>query len=108
MPIRSLLLAGVALAAASAAHAQTSRDDDAMPANIIVTAPMAQSEADVLSGTSIVSGAALTRTVKPHDRPTHAHPPGVTASSFGPTPSRPLLPGLQSDRVRVHTARIST
>src|SRR3546814_4588895 len=66
MPIRSLLLAGVALAAASAAHAQTSRDDDAMPANIIVTAPMEQSEADVLSGTSIVSGAELTRRSEEH------------------------------------------
>src|SRR3546814_11886289 len=65
MPIRSLLLAGVALAAASAAHAQTSRDEDAMPANIIVTAPMEQREADVLSGTSTVSGAELTRSVKP-------------------------------------------
>src|SRR3546814_2011127 len=80
MPIRSLLLAGVALAAASAAHAQTSRDDDAMPANIIVTAPMEQSEADVLSGTSIVSGAELTRSVKPTIGETLAHQPGVTAS----------------------------
>src|SRR3546814_16557055 len=106
MPIRSLLLAGVALAAASAAHAQTSRDDDAMPANIIVTAPMEQSEADVLSGTSIVSGAELTRSVKPTIGETLAHQPGVTASSFGPNASRPILRAFQGDPVRVLTAGI--
>ncbi|RIA43903.1 iron complex outermembrane receptor protein [Hephaestia caeni] len=108
MPIRSLLLAGVALAAASAAHAQTSRDDDATPANIIVTAPIEQSEADVLSGTSIVSGAELTRSVKPTIGETLAHQPGVTASSFGPNASRPILRGFQGDRVRVLTDGIGS
>src|SRR3546814_2213281 len=64
---------------------------------------MEQSEAEVLSGTSIVSGAELTRSGKPTIGETLAHQPGVTASSFGPNASRPVLRGFQGDRVRVLT-----
>ena len=105
MPIRPLLVATAALASIPAAHAQTAPDDrDApVPPDIIVTAPLPQSEADVLSGTSVVSGAELTRSIKPTIGETLAHQPGVTASSFGPNASRPILRGFQGDRVRVLT-----
>src|SRR3546814_14274821 len=69
---------------------------------------MEQSEAEVLSGTSIVSGAELTRSGKPTIGETLAHQPGVTASSFGPNASRPILRGFQGDRVRVLTDGIGS
>jgi iron complex outermembrane receptor protein len=105
MPFRPLLLAGAALALIPAAHAQTAADDGdtRVGAEIIVTAPLEQSEADVLSGTSVVRGAELTRSLKSTIGETLAHQPGVTASSFGPNASRPILRGFQGDRVRVLT-----
>ncbi len=110
MPIRPLLLAGAALAFVPAAHAQTAPDenDAPLPAEIIVTAPIEQSEADVLSGTSVVRGAELTRSLKSTIGETLAHQPGVTASSFGPNASRPILRGFQGDRVRVLTDGIGS
>jgi iron complex outermembrane receptor protein len=110
MPIRPLLLASAALAFGPAAHAQTAPDDsDApLPADIIVTAPLPQSEADVLSGTSVVRGAELTRNLKSTIGETLAHQPGVSASSFGPNASRPILRGFQGDRVRVLTDGIGS
>ncbi len=43
----------------------------------------------------------LTREIRPSIGETLASQPGVTASSFGPTASRPILRGLQGERVRI-------
>lgn len=75
---------------------------------IIVTAPYRQSEADVLSGTSVVTGEELTRNLRPTIGETLARQPGVSASSFGPSASRPILRGFQGERVRVLTDGIGS
>jgi len=108
----SLLMLGLA----GPALAQTtgpSRSDPAAPAparpgDIIVTAPFLQSEADVLQGTSVLSGEELTRELRPTIGETLARQPGVSATSFGPSASRPVLRGLQGDRVRVLTDGIGS
>jgi iron complex outermembrane receptor protein len=70
-------------------------------AEIIVSAPIRQSERDVLSGTTIVAGEKLQRDMRSTIGETLAHQPGVSASSFGPNASRPILRGFQGERVRV-------
>jgi iron complex outermembrane receptor protein len=76
--------------------------------DIIVTAPFLQSEGDILQGTSVVTGEELTREMRPTIGETLARQPGVSATSFGPSASRPVLRGLQGDRVRVLTDGIGS
>ncbi|KQT32210.1 TonB-dependent receptor [Sphingomonas sp. Leaf412] len=111
--MKSLLLATVSLAVAIPAAAQqvpaqqrprdTHRADD-----LIVTAPIRQSETDVLQGTSVLSGEALTRELRPTIGETLARLPGVSATSFGPNASRPILRGFSGDRVRILTDGIGS
>jgi iron complex outermembrane receptor protein len=76
--------------------------------DIIITAPFKQSEADILQGTSVISGEELTRELRPTIGETLARQPGVSATSFGPSASRPVLRGLQGDRIRVLTDGIGS
>ncbi|HET8534507.1 MAG TPA: TonB-dependent receptor [Sphingomicrobium sp.] len=56
---------------------------------------------DVLGGVTILDQEKLTRDVRPSIGETLASQPGVSASSFGPTASRPVLRGLSGERVRI-------
>ena len=62
--------------------------------NIVVTGFTRRRE-DVLSGTSVVTGAELTRELRTTIGETLARQPGVSATSFGPNASRPVLRGFQ-------------
>lgn len=98
-----------ALAAPQAPSGGGSNDStDTSGQDIIVSAPIRQSEIDVLSGTSVVSGTELTRDLKPTIGETLAKQPGVSATSFGPNASRPILRGFQGDRIRVLTDGIGS
>lgn len=77
-------------------------------ADIIVTAPFRRERGDVLSGISVVQGAKLTQALRPTIGETLARTPGVSATSFGPSASRPVLRGLQGERVRVLTDGIGS
>ena len=81
---------------------------DAQQRDIIVTAPIATSERDVLQGTTILTGQELTRQLRPTIGETLARQPGVSAFSFGPSASRPILRGFQGDRIRVLTDGIGS
>jgi iron complex outermembrane receptor protein len=74
---------------------------------IVVTGFRRERE-DVLSGTSVVTGAELTRDLRPTIGETLARQPGVSATSFGPNASRPVLRGFQGERVRVLTDGIGS
>ncbi|MFC3578801.1 TonB-dependent receptor [Sphingomonas hylomeconis] len=107
--IRSLLLAGTALTISLPAMAQsTPAPARAEQQDIIVTAPVQRSETDVLQGTSILTGEELTRELRPTIGETLARQPGVSASSFGPNASRPILRGFQGERIRVLTDGIGS
>jgi len=120
--IRSALLAGTACILAVPAQAQdvapgptaaAGMNDQAIGqtsgqsaaqsggGEIVVTGVIERGEKDVLSGTSIVSGEQLTRDLKPTIGETLQKLPGVSASSFGPNASKPILRGFQGDRIRV-------
>lgn len=76
-------------------HAPTSNE-------IIVTG-VARNREDMLSAVGVLSQEELASAVRPSIGETLAHLPGVSASSFGPTASRPILRGLQGERVSVLT-----
>jgi len=63
---------------------------------------------DILGGVSVVDTQALQRAARPSIGETLASQPGVTASSFGPTASRPILRGLSGERVRILIDGIGT
>src|ERR1043165_5570500 len=101
-------------AAADAASAQPASpsgrpaDYHEPEAQEIVVTGYARNRADVLSGTSVVSGEELAREQRPTLGETLARLPGVSATSFGPNASRPVLRGFQGDRVRILTDGIGS
>ena len=111
--ILSLLTSAAALAvaaplAASADAAPPGAFHDETPQNILVTAPFARSSDSALSGVTVLSGAELVRQIRPTIGETLARTPGVSATSFGPNASRPVLRGFQGERVRVLTDGIGS
>ncbi len=104
--IKSTLLGGIALLAlATPAFAEDGKTDHGdhveQSKDIIVTAIFARDRADILSGTSVVSGDDLVRELRPTIGETLSRQAGVSATSFGPNASRPVLRGFQGERVRV-------
>jgi iron complex outermembrane recepter protein len=99
----ALFLSTVALAPMLANAQTTARDDvhGQESKDIIITAPYNRDRAALLAGTSVLSGEALVRQVRPTIGETLAHLPGVSATSFGPNASRPVLRGFQGERIRV-------
>ena len=75
--------------------------------SIVITGVKRRAE-DVLGGVSVVDEAELNRSIKPSIGETLAKLPGVSATSFGPKASAPVLRGLQGERVRVLTDGIGT
>lgn len=88
--------------AASAEEAIQDRDHVHQEAeeDIIVTAPFVR-DLNILAGTEVMSGTELVREMRPQLGDTLARLPGVSATSFSPGASRPVLRGFQGERVRV-------
>ncbi|WP_183029991.1 TonB-dependent receptor [Altericroceibacterium spongiae] len=78
----------------------TTESDDDYHTDIIVKAP-GLSELNLLAGRSVVSGIELQRNLDGQVGNVLAKLPGVSTSSFAPGVSRPVLRGLQGDRVRI-------
>jgi iron complex outermembrane receptor protein len=74
----------------------------------IVVTGVRRTAGDVLGGVSVLDKEMLAHDVRPSIGETLASQPGVTASSFGPTASRPILRGLQGERVRILVDGIGT
>lgn len=113
-----LLRAGCALSAlclALPAVAQDAAPDAAADqgyhdqrSDIVVTALIPRRQGDILSGTSVITGDKLIRELRPSIGETLARQPGVSATSFGPNASRPILRGFQGERVRILTDGIGS
>src|SRR6478672_1583209 len=85
---------------AAAAHPDTDQ--------AIVVTGVKRSAGDIHGGISVMDKELLQHEVRPSIGETLASQPGVTASSFGPTASRPILRGLQGERVRILSDGIGT
>ena len=105
MALSSSLAIALALTAAPALAQDQS--DESEPdyhhgdADIVVTGMLRTNRKDALSGIAVLSQQQLTSAIRPSIGDTLAHTPGVSATSFGPSASRPVLRGLQGERVRV-------
>jgi iron complex outermembrane receptor protein len=75
--------------------------------DIVVTAPYVR-ELDLLSGRAVLTGTELVRDLRPQLGDTLVRQPGVSATSFSPGASRPVLRGFQGERVRVLTDGIGS
>ncbi|MCC2978558.1 TonB-dependent receptor [Sphingomonas sp. IC4-52] len=108
MKVNAILLAGTALFSIPA-YAQSSDQPatnksahvDADP-EIVITAPFVR-DLNLLAGKSVITGDELVRDIRPQIGETLTSQPGVSATSFGPGASRPVLRGFQGERVRVLT-----
>jgi iron complex outermembrane receptor protein len=78
------------------------------PDQAIVVTGVRRRADDVLGGVSVLDEAVLNREVRTSIGETLARQPGVTATSFGPTASAPVIRGLSGDRIRVLTDGIGT
>ncbi|MCF2515983.1 TonB-dependent receptor [Sphingomonas sp. G124] len=86
-------------AATDGAQDEEHHDND----EVIVVTGVRKKAGDALGGLSVLSGDDLATDLRPSIGETLARQPGITASSFGPTASRPILRGLSGDRVRILT-----
>jgi iron complex outermembrane receptor protein len=101
---------GVAATDATAAATGDTPPADSRPDennDIVVTGSRIRGP-DLLSGTTAVSGEELTRNLRPSIGETLQRLPGVSASSFGPNASRPVLRGFQGERVSILTDGIGS
>lgn len=108
--MRHLLLLCVATPAlAEAPPSDPARDTHLDPnPEIIVTAPFPRETFFALSGVSILTGETLARETRSTIGETLARQPGVSSTYFGPNAARPVLRGLQGERVRVLTDGIGS
>ena len=74
---------------------------------IVVTGVLRRAE-DVLGGVTVLDEAVLNRELRTSIGETLSSVPGVSATSFGPTASAPVIRGLSGDRIRVLTDGIGT
>lgn len=104
-----LALAPAPLLAGSAPEQQAERDavHGEMPDEIVVTANYVR-ELSVLAGQSALGGDELIRDMRPQIGDTLARQAGVSATSFAPGASRPVLRGMQGGRVAVLTDGLGT
>jgi len=82
--------------------ASVQAQEDAEPeSTIIVTSPLRHAAHDVLGSTTVLRRDDLQRALRASLGDTLATLPGMSATSFGPAASRPVLRGQQGERVRV-------
>ncbi|MEP2236096.1 MAG: TonB-dependent receptor [Alteripontixanthobacter sp.] len=102
----AILLASTATLAfpAHAQDAQPPEDDvhnrQMDEEGIIIVSAQGLRELDILAGTSIIEGAELQRELAGQLGETLQELPGVSTTAFAPGSSRPVLRGLQGERIR--------
>lgn len=107
----ALLSTATILVTSGQAWAQSAPDADEIhretSPEIVVTA-LSRSRNDILSGVSVLDNERLDEIRRSTIGDTLASLPGVSSTSFGPSASRPVLRGLQADRIRVLTDGIGS
>ncbi|WP_439545577.1 TonB-dependent receptor [Sandarakinorhabdus sp.] len=112
MACRASLLALLLLSTTAPAWAQDAAQADTQHGTtdpeILVSAPYARDRRLVATAISVLQGDDLQRETRSTIGETLARQPGVSASFFGPNASRPILRGLDAERVRVLTDGIGS
>ncbi|WP_353217814.1 TonB-dependent receptor [Sandarakinorhabdus sp.] len=108
LPFIALLLLSAAAPALADDAPQTDLQHGPADPEIIVSAPFARDRKLVATAISVLQGDELQRQTRSTIGETLARQPGVSASFFGPNASRPILRGLDNERVRVLTDGIGS
>lgn len=110
MLVRLLLASASSVCVLSApAHADVAGGHDAGLEEVVVTAaPYERRRDDILQNATVLDAAALDRAVRGSIGETLAGQAGVASTSFGPGAARPVLRGLQGERVRTLTDGIGS
>jgi len=103
----SLLTLGFILSAPAFAQEKGIDDDVHTGDAIVVTAPYVRS-LDILGNVSVLEGDKLARDIRGQIGDTLTRQPGVSATSFSPGASRPVLRGFSGERVKVLTDGIGS
>lgn len=98
---------GTATGTADHSHDSGPGDDFHNEDAIVVTGKYVK-QLDVLAGVSVIGGEKLAEDIRPQIGDSLTKLPGVSATSFTPGASRPVLRGLQGERVRVLTDGIGS
>jgi iron complex outermembrane receptor protein len=69
--------------------------------DVLTVSPDARSQFDAFQPTSVLAGQELTKQLEMSIGATLENQPGVSARSFGPAPARPVIRGLDGDRVLI-------
>ncbi|OSZ64496.1 TonB-dependent receptor [Sphingomonas sp. IBVSS1] len=107
-PISFVALLLLSAMPVAAEEAPADRQHGEQDPEIIVTAPYARDRKLVATAISVLSGEDLQRQTRSTIGETLARQPGVSSSFFGPNASRPILRGLDNERVRVLTDGIGS
>ncbi|MCA1197596.1 TonB-dependent receptor [Sphingomonas sp. R647] len=116
MKFTALLLATSVLAAPVLAQTSDHTERDRSSRNpvhgettdeVVISAPGLE-RLDLLAGTSVITGDELVRDIRGQIGESLTQVPGVSATSFSPGASRPVLRGFQGERVRVLTDGLGT
>jgi iron complex outermembrane receptor protein len=76
-------------------------EPDAHFEEVVSVSPDSRSQFDTFQPTSVLSGQELTKELAMSIGATLENQPGVSARSFGPAPARPVIRGLDGDRVLI-------
>ncbi|WP_017667840.1 TonB-dependent receptor [Sandarakinorhabdus sp. AAP62] len=109
---KRLSLAALLLLSAAPVLAEDAAPNDdqhgSIDPEIIVSAPYARDRKLVATAVSVLQGDDLQRQLRSTIGETLARQPGVSSTFFGPNASRPILRGLDAERVRVLTDGIGS
>lgn len=107
LSLAALLLLSAAPVLAEEAAPQDEQHGSSDP-EIIVSAPYARDRKLVATAVTVLQGDELQRQLRSTIGETLARQPGVSSTFFGPNASRPILRGLDAERVRVLTDGIGS
>ena len=92
----------------SLAHAQVLRSDSAPPVVVITGNPLGSGLFDLVAPVSTLESPELQLRAQGSLGETISHMPGVTSTQFGPAASRPIIRGMDGDRIRILQNSVGT
>jgi len=100
-PSTTLPLFGLLLATGPVALSQTNAEPVSLPDLIVDSNPLRRTLFEQAQPVSVLEGDALQLSLEPTLGETLSKTPGVRSSYFGPGASRPVIRGLDADRIRI-------